>query len=221
MAQTLSFVFSLCGLLLAVNPAMSQSSDGSPYGGIAVTPGSIPIGLTPSAPGTPPPSGSGSGLCPDPDPCVVTGQNDRYRTSTNVKASKLAAFSATNASSFGQAYFYQLPTANAAYYNYEPVVAQPLYATHVLQPDGVHYKNLLIVASLANWVYAYDTSGGTTSTPLWSTQLKHCGGSGSVPFKNDKGGEPGGVAQLPYYGSVATPVIDTTPSTAFVFVVSA
>jgi len=206
--------------MLTVNPAMPQSSNGLPYGGAALTPGSIPVG--PALPGPLPPSGNS--VCStggSTDPCVVTGQNDRYRTSSNVNASKLAGFS--DASNFGIANFFKLNSTPHSPFLYEPVLAQPLYVTNVPQPpSGTTTKNILVVASLNDYVYAFDTSQGTGASPLWSQDLatSDCGSTG-VPFFNDHSGQPGGVTQLPYYGIVATPVVDITTTPPIGYVVEA
>lgn len=56
-----------------------------------MTNGSIPVG--PAAQGAQ--RLVGSGICPTGDPCVLTGQYDRYRTSTNQNETTLAAFDST------------------------------------------------------------------------------------------------------------------------------
>jgi len=211
-------------LIMGGHPAASQTvptlppnaDDGSPWGGVPVTS---------TRPGPPPPSGSTS-FCvtaSNPDPCVLTGQYNRYRSSTNAKESSLANFSNAN---FGLAYLYQINhPATGGSFNWEPVIAQPLYVTNVSYGGTTH--DMLIVASLNDYVYAFDTGATSTSnvlTPLWSLNLiggtnvsTHCQ-SGGQAFYNIHNGLPG-AANLPYYGIVATPVIDntaTTNPTAFV-----
>jgi hypothetical protein len=208
----------LCGLLLNVYAAMSQPaetsvSQDSPYGGV-----SLPVASITAAPTETPALAGAASVCNTNgilDPCVLTGQYNSNRTSTNVNESNLAGFNSTTASTFGLAQFYPL-THPLAGKTYEPVVAQPLYVTNVLQPDGT-IKNLLIVASLGDWVYAFDTS---TAALVWSVNLGPDCGSTGVPFVNNHGALPG-AANLPYYGAVATPVIDITPAPPYVFVVSA
>ncbi len=120
---------------VSVVTAVAQSThanpdDGSPYGGVPVVTGSAgPVEPVPA--GALPPSGT---ACPTGDPCVLTGQNERYRTSTNVNETTLANFS--DASNFGVANFYQLTSTPPSGFSYEPVVAQPLYATDVPQVGG-------------------------------------------------------------------------------------
>ena len=109
--------------------------------------------------------------------------------------------------------------------NNEPVVAQPLYVTNVT--IGTTSHNMLLVATLSDYVYAFDTT--TPPAPgapnyLWTpinlaTAHSLCGSAG-VPFNNDQNGFPG-VQRLGYYGVVATPVIDTAPSKPTAFVTSA
>jgi hypothetical protein len=84
---------------------------------------------------------------------------------------------------------------------------------------------MLIVATLSGFVYAFDTStppSGPNGGLLWSVNLptdsNHCGQSGGSVFVNNQYGFPG-VRNLPYYGIVATPMIDTAADqqpTAFV-----
>jgi len=204
----------LCVLTLGVQGALCQtsSSSDSPYGGVAITPGAVAVGS--AIPGALPPSGGST--CPSGDPCVLTGQYSRYRTSANPNETLLAGFNSASASSFGLASFYALTSTPPSGFTYEPVVAQPLYATRVPTAEGP--KSLLIVGSLNDWVYAFDTS--SPATPLWTyPTAAHCGSSGQA-FPNQHSHNPGG-ANLDYYGIVATPVIDILPSTPVAFVVSA
>lgn len=181
----------LCALALIANGAFCQTPTflaDSPYGGVAVTVGSIPVG--PTTPGAPPPSGSG--ICPTGDPCVLTGQYSRYRTSSNPNETSLGGFNSTAAASFGLAAFYALTSTPPGTFLYEPVVAQPLYATNVSTSGGT--KNILLVASLNDYVYAYDTSSGAQ---LWARPLANNCGSGGTAFENTPTHSPGG-ANLDY-----------------------
>lgn len=178
-----------------------------------MTPGSIQVG--PSTPGAQPQTGSA--ICPTGDPCVLTGQYGRYRTSTNSNETTLANFNSTTASSFGLAAFYAFTSTPPGTFTYEPVVAQPLYATNVITAGGSKIS-MLVVATLNDYVYAYDTSDGTQ---VWYQNLANdCGLGTGTPFDNSHGHSPGG-ANLDYYGIVATPVIDTVPSSPIAFAVSA
>ena len=178
-----------------------------------MTPGSVPVGPPPT-PGVR--RNTGSGICPTGDPCVLTGQYSRYRTSTNANETTLATFNGTAAASFGLANFLAFTSTPPTGFSYEPMAAQPLYVTNV--STGTGYKNLVVVGSLNDYVYAFDTA--SPGSPLWSTGLAtDCGGLGA-PFNNDHSHSPGGV-NMDYYGIVATPVVDTLPSAPIAFVVSA
>jgi outer membrane protein assembly factor BamB len=190
--------------------------DGEPYGGVSIHHGN-------AAPGAPPPANAG-GVCNPGDPCVLTGQYSRYRTSANPYETTLAGLA--DASSFGLTNFYPFPshtlpprpTPPGGNYTFEPAVAQPLYITRL--PVGGVNKNVPLAASLDDYPYAFDTSDGT---PLWSANLANDCGSTGVPFDNNYSHSPGGT-NLVYYGVVATPVIDIYSGTAPVptaFVVSA
>src|SRR5690349_8232225 len=65
----------------SITPPSSVDPD-LPWGGIAMSSGSM------APPGTPVPP-AGSGACPAGDPCVLTGQNNQHRNSTNGNASNL------------------------------------------------------------------------------------------------------------------------------------
>jgi hypothetical protein len=205
LGMTLSVTLAICQTTGAPAPP-ANVNDGSPYGGVDGIPSALMLGPL-----------TGNPVCgtrTSPDPCVLTGQYDRYRTSANVHEPTLANFNSTSAASFGLKQFYQLPSnVLPSNYLFEPVIAQPLYITNV-PPNNT---NLLLVASLADYVYAFDTSStAQTVAPLWSVNLattatggNHCTSTG-VPFTNQHG-NPGG-AHLLYYGIVSTPVIDASPN---------
>jgi hypothetical protein len=223
----------LCGLLLsfAVMPQTApdpNQNDGSPYGGLSLNQNlSTPTG--PLAPG------GGTGICVTNrvvDPCVLTGQYNRYRNSTSVYESTLGGYNASNfPSNFGLAHLYQFNSALPYTYKYEPMAAQPLYITNVDVPgapstacNDTQICNLMIAVTLNDYVYAFDTSQTSgTVAPLWSDNLiglnpstgqdnssSHCG-QNDLPFANNFSGLPGG-SNLAYYGAVATPVIDVNTS---------
>lgn len=235
------FLVIFWGLMLSVSNAAARTNNPPsavdpdlPYGGAYVTPGSLGPGPAPGEPDL-------SGACPNYDPCVLTGQYNQHRTSTNAKASKLAGLS--DFSNFGAAYLYPVTNKPAGRY-WEPVIAQPLYVTNVSVPSALSGSNacngnlasckMLLVGTLSDYLYAFDTSSPPGGPPnynwLWNpinlaqalnpdgTQ-SHCG-TGGGPFMNAFGGLPG-VRNLPYYGIVATPVIDTAPGRPTAFVVSA
>ncbi len=168
-----------------------------------ITVGGGPVTSTPPAGPGAPSNPDSSSFCLSTDPCVLTGQYSRYRTSSNGKESSLAGFSNSN---FGLAYHYKItnPPALSPYSAWEGVVAQPLYATGV--PYNGSTYDMLIVASLNDWVYAFDTKASSTNnvvTPLWSlnpipsTDTTHCL-SGSQVFYDKYDGLPG-ATNLPYY----------------------
>jgi hypothetical protein len=227
---TLHFV---CVLLVVASNAAAQTSaptvadDGAPYGGL-----SLPVAA--AAPGALPAENAGQacpvvgGVTP---PCVLTGQYNRYRTSVNANETGLANFTSGDASSFGLTAFYQfpghtnwppIPSPGSGNYNFEPVVAQPLYITN-LAVTGVNCTspncpNILLVASLYDLVYAFNTSTGAEAWTNPVNLAADC--TTGVPFVNNFSHNPGGT-NLPYYGVVATPVIDIYPGippvpTAFV-----
>jgi hypothetical protein len=225
--RNVPFVVSfLCGMVLAIHTGVSQtnpnnSNDGAPFGGAKVSVGSVNV--EPAGPGPAAPSGSSS-VCVtigNQDPCVLTGQYNRYRNSTNVQESSLAGFNTP--STFGLAYFYQLTTspAHTPPNGFEPVVAQPLYVTNVPQTSGT--ADMLLVASLDDYLYAFDTK---TGNQIWfknlATLTTHCA-TGGAPFNVQAPPVRGlpGAAGLPYYGIVATPVIDTEPNPPVAYVTSA
>jgi hypothetical protein len=167
---------------------------------------------------------------------VLTGQYNQHRTSTNSNAVHLGELAdATNYSTFGLAYLYPV-THNGAGKNHEPVIAQPLYITSVSVPgapsgfcNNSTTCNMLLVATLSDYVYAFDTSTPPGSGPnynyLWPPinllSSGHCQNAGVFNNKASLNGFPG-VANLPYYGVVATPAVDTAvPSDPTAFVVSA
>jgi len=200
-----------CALLIMTYKAAAQTAapnvadDGEPYGGVNIV-------QPASTPGSQPPANSG-GACPagpPVSPCVLTGQYSRYRTSVNPNESALANITSTSASSFGLTGFYQFPSHTlptdpntGSPYLYEPTVAQPLYITDV-PINGVN-KNILLVASLAGYVYGFDTSSGGQVWTAINLAASDC--PNGVPF-NDKYSYNPGAVNLQYYGVVATPVID-------------
>jgi len=199
------------------------TDDGLPYGGVAVTPGSNgPIGppdiTPPGQPDSAPPPNGTTTICETGgvvDPCVLTAQNSRWRTSANTFETNLAGFDSTSASTFGMAAFYQLATTDhPTGYGYTPAMTQPLYITNVPSIGGSGTVDLVIGANLNNTVYAWNTG---TGAQVWSRHLADCGAG---PFINNQNRVPG-AAQLPYYGIVSTPVIDVTPAPPVLFVVYA
>jgi hypothetical protein len=169
----------------------------------------------------------------------LTGQYNQHRNSANGAAGRLGALAqASNYSTFGLAYLYPL-NHNGGGKSYEPVIAQPLYITSVNVPkaptgfcNGTTTCDMLLVATLSDYVYAFDTSTAPAAgspnylwRPINLLQSGHCNNGGPFNNKDANGfstnGFPG-VANLAYYGVVATPVVDTAlPTDPTAFVVSA
>ena len=213
-----------------ISPTVAD--DGEPYAGISL--------YSPSSTGSQgaPPANAGNvcnkvgGATP---PCVFTGQYSRYRTSVNANETTLAGITSNSASSFGLTNFLQFPSESTSHplpedpstgqaYAFEPVPAQPLYITNLTDSGGTKHAGVVVAGSLGDYLYAYDT---TSSAQLpWSPinlATQDCGLQAGQPFNNNFKHNPGGT-NLPYYGIVATPVIDVYPGIATaptVFVVSA
>ena len=171
--RKVTFLMALFGMALGmpyaagqtINPPPKVKPD-LPYGGAYVAPGSFGPGpFVPGAPDT-------SSACPGNDLCVLTGQYNQHRTSTNAKASKLATLS--DFSNFGAAYIYQV-THTAAGRASEPVTGQPLYITGVTVSNALSGSsacngnlascNMLLVGTLNDYIYAFDTSSPPGSAP--------------------------------------------------------
>jgi hypothetical protein len=163
-------------------------------------------------------------------PCVFTGQYSRYRTSVNPNETTLAGITSSEPASFGLTNFYKFPSHTLPLgpngltpYTFEPAAAQPLYVTNLTDSGGTTHPGVLVAGSLAGYIYAFDTSTGAQVS--WSPinlATQDCLSSGQA-FDNSFGHNPGGT-NLPYYGVVATPVIDVYPGIATAptaFVVSA
>lgn len=180
----------------AVTPGGNGSTDSTPYGGSLLNP-----------PGVNDPCAFGQPTC------VLTGQYNRFRTSTNTYAPILAGLS--NTDNFSAKQFLQFDTLDVASgFNANPTMAQPLYVNNVLI-SGTRYE-ILIVASLNDSVYAFNAANGNVlwkRTPnstgnLWPL-YGNCAAAGTAPqpFVPDSATNIG-VFTLPYYGIVSTPVID-------------
>src|SRR3982750_646736 len=96
----------------------------------------------------------------------------------------------------------------------DQVYAQPLLISHISLPYG-SIKNLLIVATVSNSVYAFDADSAGVSDPYWEKNLT---GGGARPVKNkDMTGSCGG-NYLDFNGNigiVGTPVADTATNTIY------
>jgi hypothetical protein len=95
------------------------------------------------------------------------------------------------------------------------VYAQPLYLSQITI-NGV-LKNVVYIATEENYVYALDESN-FTGTPLWIANLNNTSlGETAIPMS----ALPACTLIGPEVGITSTPVIDTTPSTPVLYVLSA
>lgn len=121
-------------------------------------------------------------------PNVLTAQYDAQRTGVNANETCLTP-SASYTSFQNQ----------GSYSTDGPVYAQPLYVNQIL--IGGNYKNMLIVATLNDSLYAYDADSLVASV-LWTTRnfISDCGALSVII--------PGPIATLPKAGILSTPVVD-------------
>jgi hypothetical protein len=91
---------------------------------------------------------------------VLTANYDNNRTNANM-AETLLNVSNVNPAQFGK--LYSLPVDGQVY-------AQPLYVSRVNLPV-VGARNVLLVATMHNTVYAFDADGGAGVAPLWQVNL--------------------------------------------------
>ena len=113
-----------------------------------------------------------------------------------------------NVNQFGK--LFALPTDGQVY-------AQPLYVPGVTINGATH--NVLIVASEADSVYAFDADSntGANSTPLWKASLvdaAHGAGAGETPLNSSTTIDC--TDTQPLIGITSTPVIDPTSNTIYV-----
>ena len=123
---------------------------------------------------------------------VLTAQYNLSRTSSNIKESILTR-SNVNSAQFGKLFS---RTVDAPFY------AFPLIVTNFDVP-GVGQRNLVIVATLGNTVYAFDADDPNASNPYWSVNL----------------GTPQPTSccyPTPTEGILSTPVIDRATNTIYV-----
>ena len=134
---------------------------------------------------------------------VVTQHNDDARTGQNTSETVLNT-SNVNLNQFGK--LFALPTDGL-------VFAQPLYVPSVTINGGFH--NVVIIATEADSVYAYDADAG--GAPLWKASMvdtAHGAGSGETPLNSATALACTDVQ--PLIGITSTPVIDTTSNTIYV-----
>ncbi len=134
---------------------------------------------------------------------VLTQHNDALRTGQNITETVLNT-SNVNVNQFGR--LFVLPVQGQVY-------AQPLYVPGVKIGGKIH--NVLIVATEADFVYAFDAD--SSSAPLWTSSLvdaAHGAGPGEAPLNS---ATTLGCADLqPLIGITSTPVIDPATKTIYV-----
>ena len=134
---------------------------------------------------------------------VLTAHNDIGRTGQNTNETILNT-SNVKLGSFGR--IFTLPITGQAY-------AQPLYVPGVTINGAVH--NLLIVATEADLVYAFDADNA--GAPLWTASMVdsfHGAGMGEGPLTESA--TIGCTDMQPQIGITATPVIDSATQTIYV-----
>ncbi len=144
-------------------------------------------------------------------PSVLTAQYDQNRSGTNPNETCLSAATwASTGSSYNPSIRVAFPTPAPGVTN-SPVYAQPLYVDKLAIGPGGALRQVVIVATLDDYLYAYDANDYTPLTYWgWSliNDLGDCGGSGvGVPIPT---AGPG----LPRAGIVSTPVIYIPGGTA-------
>lgn len=128
---------------------------------------------------------------------VLTQDYDIARSGANLNESILTPAN-ISAGSFGKLYAFPVD---------DEVFAQPLYVPGLNIGGGTH--NVVIVATMANSVYAFDADSATTaSAPLWSVNLGAAVPSSKFIFRAGSG--------YSYNGILATPVIDPASDTVYV-----
>jgi hypothetical protein len=166
---------------------------GSPSGWTAV--GS---GLTWSLPAEDPPS---------PLTGVTTQHNDNARTGANLGETILNT-SNVNQYQFGKLFSYKVDGL---------VFAQPLYVPNVTVA-GVS-RNLLLVATMRNKLYAFDADSTSATTALWTLDLGYIGGQAfpAPVFPNVSFGNNGCACPVIFQsiGITSTPVVDPATNTAY------
>jgi len=150
-------------------------------------------------------------MCAAASPCraqtsVLTQHNDMERTGQNTNETILTT-SNVRLGEFGK--LFAMPVTGQVY-------AQPLYAYGVMIAGGMH--NVVIVATEADLVYAFDADSntGANALPLWVANLvdaAHGAGANETPIGNSRVG----CSDLePQIGISSTPVIDPITLTIYV-----
>ena len=136
---------------------------------------------------------------------VLTQHNDIGRTGQNINETILAT-SNVNSTQFGKLFALKVDG---------QVYAQPLYVPQVTINGATH--NVLIVATEADSVYAFDADSntGANATFLWHASVidtAHGAASGATPVPYNT---VGCTDMQPQSGITATPVIDTSTGTIY------
>ncbi|MBS1598159.1 MAG: discoidin domain-containing protein [Bacteroidetes bacterium] len=135
---------------------------------------------------------------------VLTQHNDIKRTGWNNRETIL---NTTNVKpgSFGKIFTRAVD---------DQIYAQPLVLTNINMP-GVGVKNIVIVATVNNSVYAFDADSASVNTPYWQVSLTP---AGTRPPKNTDMVSACGGNYKDFSGNmgiVGTPVIDSTTGTLY------
>ncbi len=139
---------------------------------------------------------------------VLTQHNDLSRTGANLQETVLTVTN-VNTNQFGLVYSRPVD---------DQIYAQPLIMTNVAIP-GVGARNLLIVATMSDSVYAYDADDPTVTAPYWHVSFTN---ANIIPVRNtDMTGacQPFGYSNYTgNIGIVPTPAID--PATQRLYVLA-
>ena len=128
---------------------------------------------------------------------VLTANYDNNRTNANT-AETLLNLSNVNSRQFGKLYSFAVDG---------QVYAQPLYVAAADMPV-VGTRNVLIVATMHNSVYAFDADAGAGTAPLWHVNFG--------PAVNPLTLDPSFDDILTEVGILSTPVIDPATNTIYV-----
>src|ERR1700687_5186129 len=138
---------------------------------------------------------------------VLTHRNGNSRTGANLCETSLTP-DKVNAKMFGKRFSFSVMG---------QVYAQPLIATHVREILNQYDRNVAIVATMENFVYAFDADGGNQDhgvpQPYWSVHLGDPLPVNRIP--RDIGAFLGHFNIYPYIGITSTPVIDPEKTTIF------
>src|SRR5580704_8658058 len=163
-------------------------------------------GGAPAQSSAPPASGGASLPCtPQKLVDVLTHRNNNFRTGANLDETCLTPDN-VNAKTFGK--LFTLSVRGQIY-------AQPLIATSV-EIQG-QTRNVLYVATMENWIYAFDADGTVdpagNRSPLWERSLGPPLPVNRIP--RDIGAALGKYNIEPVIGITSTPVIDRETGTVF------